>query len=68
MKVLLLKRSRILWNSDLASPALNRTNQLKWARAVQSLGDKWLLAQLITKQHDHNNGIPVPRMRSMDGS
>lgn len=62
MKTMLLKRSRILWNSDLASPALNRVNQLKWARAVQQLGDKWLLAQMISKKvvHDKNYGVPLP--------
>lgn len=62
MKTMLLKRSRILWNSDLASPGLNRLNQLKWARAVQQLGDKWLLAQMISKKvvHDKNYGVPLP--------
>jgi hypothetical protein len=59
---MLLKRSRILWNSDLASPNLNRLNQLKWARAVQQLGDKWLLAQIVSKKavNDQNYGVPVP--------
>jgi hypothetical protein len=62
MKTMLLKRSRILWNSDLASPGLNRLNQLKWARAVQQLGDKWLLAQMVSKKavNDQNYGVPVP--------
>lgn len=62
MKTTLLKRSRILWNSDLASPALNRVNQLKWARAVQQLGDKWLLAQMVSKKavNDKNYGVPMP--------
>lgn len=62
MKTMLLKRSRILWNSDLASPNLNRLNQLKWARAVQQLGDKWLLAQIVSKKavNDQNYGVPVP--------
>jgi len=62
MKTILLKRSRILWNSDLASPGLNRLNQLKWARAVQQLGDKWLLAQMVSKKavNDQNYGVPMP--------
>lgn len=62
MKTMLLKRSRILWNSDLASPSLNRVNQLKWARAVQQLGDKWLLAQMVSKKavHDKDYGFPMP--------
>jgi hypothetical protein len=68
MKTTLLKRARKLWNSDLATPEMNRMNQLKWAQAVQRLGDKWLLAQFITKQHDNNYGISMPRMRHMDRS
>lgn len=50
MKTKLLRRARKLWNSPFASPALNRRNQLEWARAVARLGDKWLLAKYVDRQ------------------
>lgn len=56
MKTILLKKTRKLWNNDLVSPSLNKSNQLKWARAVHSLGDRWLLASFISKvdqKQDH---------------
>lgn len=50
MKTKLLKLSRKLWNVDYVSKELNRTNQLKWAKAVHNLGDKWLLAEQVRKK------------------
>lgn len=50
MKIKLLRMSRRLWNVDYLSPAANRLNQAKWARAVHQLGDKWLLAHHVQKE------------------
>lgn len=51
MKTELLKTSRRLWQEMNYIPRdLARKNQLKWARAVQQLGDKWLLAQQVGKK------------------
>lgn len=50
MKTKLLKLSRKLWNVDYVPKELNRTNQLKWAKAVHSLGDKWLLSNQVSKK------------------
>lgn len=49
MKIKLLKMSRRLWNADYVPAELNRLNQLKWARAVDKLGDKWLLAKHLSR-------------------
>jgi hypothetical protein len=46
----LLKIARRLWNADHAPTVVNRNNQLKWARAVHRLGDKWLLATYVQKK------------------
>lgn len=45
MRVKLLKMARRLWACADVHPTVNRKNQLKWARAVHRLGDKWLLAR-----------------------
>jgi hypothetical protein len=50
MKTDLLKTSRKLWNVDYMPRELNRYNQLKWAQAVASLGDRWLLAKPVEKK------------------
>lgn len=51
MKVELLRTSRRLWQPMDYIPAdLTRKNQLKWAQAVQKLGDKWLLAQGVQRK------------------
>lgn len=50
MKTQLLKMARGLWNNDIASRQINRRNQLKWARSVVRLGDKWLLAKKIERK------------------
>lgn len=54
MKTKLLKMSRRLWNVDYLPPEVNRLNQIKWARAVSRLGDKWLFAKHVTR-------LEVPR-------
>jgi hypothetical protein len=51
MKVELLRTSRRLWQEVYYVPReLTRKNQLKWAQAVQKLGDKWLLANSVMKK------------------
>jgi len=50
MNTKLLGAARKLWNVDYVSNKVNRCNQLKWARAVHRLGDKWLLATYVQKK------------------
>jgi hypothetical protein len=50
MRTAMLRRARALWNSPTASRETNRCNQLKWARAVARLGDKWLLAAPVERR------------------
>lgn len=52
MKTELLKMARRLWNNDLCPREMNRLNQLKWARAVDRLGQEWLLFKRIERK-DH---------------
>lgn len=42
-----LAQARRLYNSDLAPREINRANQLKWARSIRILGDKWLYARIL---------------------
>jgi len=42
-----LAQARRLFNSDLAPREVNRANQLKWARSIRILGDKWLYARTL---------------------
>lgn len=50
MNTKLLKMARKLWNVDYVPAEINRINQLKWARAVHMLGDKWLLAKYVERK------------------
>lgn len=50
MNTKLLKMARRLWDTDYAPTEINRRNQLKWARSVHRLGDKWLLATYVQKK------------------
>ena len=50
MNTKLLSMARRLWDAEQAPTELNRINQLKWARAVHRLGDKWLLATYVQKK------------------
>lgn len=52
MKVKLLRMARQLWSVDLVPRSVNRANQLRWARSVVRLGDKWLLAQPVSRKED----------------
>lgn len=49
MKTRLLSAARQNWNSLYADPEVNRALQLKWARAVDFLGDRWPLAKNWTR-------------------
>jgi hypothetical protein len=53
MKTKLLKMTRRLWDAQTnpwTTRELNRANQLKWARAVAMLGDKWLFAKHVQRK------------------
>jgi hypothetical protein len=40
-----------LWQElDYVPKDITRKNQLKWAQAVQKLGDKWLLARMVHRK------------------
>lgn len=46
-----LAQARRLFNSDLAPREINRANQLKWARSIRRLGDKWVYARTYELSH-----------------
>lgn len=50
MKIKLLSMARKLWGVPHVPGNINRSNQLKWARSVHRLGDKWLLAKFVEKR------------------
>jgi len=50
MNTKLLEMARKLWNVDYVPSEVNRRNQLKWARSIHRLGDKWLLAKYVQKK------------------
>lgn len=50
MKTKLLRMARRLWSSDITPREVNRVNQIKWAKSVARLGDKWLLAKHIERK------------------
>jgi len=49
MNTTLLRHARQLFQTYNASPDVIRKYQLKWARSVHQLGDKWLLAQPVAR-------------------
>lgn len=50
MKTKLLRMARRLWSVEHVPVSVNRENQLKWARSVARLGDRWLLAQRVSRR------------------
>ena len=50
MRTKLLKMARRLWNNDLHSRETNRLNQIKWARAVDRLGDEWIALKRVVRK------------------
>jgi hypothetical protein len=49
MNTTLLRHARQVFLTYNASPEVIRSYQLKWARSVHQLGDKWLLANPVRK-------------------
>jgi hypothetical protein len=45
-----VRQATRLWASDLVSREINKANRLAWLRAVEQLGDKWLLAKPQAKE------------------
>jgi hypothetical protein len=52
VKVNQLARVRRIFDAQkvFVSPEMNRANQRKWVAAVRMLGDRWLLAQNLTRK------------------
>lgn len=50
MKTKLLKMARRLWSNDLYPKEMNRLNQLKWARAVDRLGEEWIALKRVGRK------------------
>ena len=50
MKVNMLIKARCLWNVDYMPRKVNRSNQLKWIRAVRKLGERSLLAVKVERK------------------
>lgn len=50
MKTTMLRRARALWNNPAVSRRTNRVNQLRWARAMATLGEKWLFATPVQRR------------------
>jgi hypothetical protein len=46
-KMQLAKHALRLWNVPHVPREANRSNARKWLRAVERLGDKWLLAKKV---------------------
>ena len=49
-KMQLAKHALRLWNVRHVDKQTNRSNARKWLRAVERLGDKWLVGQPRTKE------------------
>jgi hypothetical protein len=49
MTLKLCKKALRLFNNQDASKETNRHNARKWLKAVEFLGDKWILANQIQK-------------------
>lgn len=48
-----LAQARRLFDSPFTSREVNRANQRKWVHSLRFLGDKWLLATPIPRQHKY---------------
>lgn len=38
----LTTRAKILFNSEYVSEEINKANQIKWLKSVETLGSRWL--------------------------
>lgn len=36
------ERAKVLFNSEYVSEEVNKANQVKWVKSVETLGSKWL--------------------------
>lgn len=45
----LMRRAVRLFNSEYVSKAVNKRNRIAWLKAVQMLGDRWVLKQPVPK-------------------
>lgn len=50
----LVRRANKLWSSPTVPREMNEINKRKWIKAVQRLGDRWLLARNMPR-------LEVPR-------
>lgn len=55
MNIQLARRACRLYRSDMVPKSINRANQRAWLRAVQMLGDKWLLASPMKRESCNAN-------------
>lgn len=60
MKTNMLRRVRRLYNADYIPREINRANQRKWIQSVRFLGDRWLLAEYVSRKviADHATSAP----------
>lgn len=45
----LIRKANLLWSSPTVPRELNELNKRKWIKAVQRLGDRWLLAKNVDR-------------------
>jgi len=45
----LVKTAQQLWNVDFVPKEINRYNRRAWLKAVETLGDKWLLKKKVER-------------------
>jgi hypothetical protein len=57
MQTKLIRQALKLWNVPHVPRDINRSNARKWLRAVEFLGDRWLLAKKVTKNDISNNPL-----------
>ena len=46
----MLRLARRLYNVDYVPRETNRANQRKWVRSVRLLGNRWLLAEYVSRK------------------
>lgn len=49
------RRAVQLWTVPHASKTANRHNQRAWLRAVERLGDRWLLRRRVERKNDQQD-------------
>lgn len=50
MNIIMLKRARLHFCSDMVPMSTNRANRLAWVRSLRFLGSRWLLAKPQERQ------------------